>query len=613
MGVVYKAKDPEIGRLVAIKTLRSVFLGDDAAGNEALKRFRQESRSAGRLRHPNIVTIFEAGRTENGSPYIVMEFIEGQSLEQMIALRAPIAPPEALHYLAQTASAIDYAHSQSVIHRDIKPSNVIVDGDSRPHLLDFGVAKLSDTSLTPAGTVVGTPSYMSPEQIRGETLDGATDLFALGVMAFELFTGHRPFPGKDFTTVVHNIIHNEPLTFEDVGIELPNELAQVLRKGLAKAKAERYSSALEFVDSMASVFGIVVDGAGIVGGFRADEDIDSGTENEVVQTMLRAPEAAGVSAERVASEPVSPPPPRSSGGAPGVADIKTSFGGAAPSEGYVNGSDRSVEPAMTPEAPGGAVGLGAPDPRQVAIQRRNSKPVSPKSLLAVLGVSSIVIALVLFSGLGDQRAEEDLAENEFVESSDFDRTLPGDTPENEEPIPSADVEPPATVLAERDRVVSKETAAITEPVAPPVDLAHLDERSLAQLSDAQLQYVLASSASLEDDLVRKAIGEAKGRGDRSFTLLLVSMLAGPNPLIKVDALKALSIPPHSEQLETRQALHAVLQDEDFLVRGFAAKVLGQIGDQESVAALSARRNVENNSTVLKILDNSIKTLQQQAQ
>src|SRR5262249_10656660 len=142
MGVVYKAKDPEIGRLVAIKTLKSVFMGDDAAGNEALQRFRQESRSAGKLHHPNIVTIFEAGRTDNGSPHVVMEYIEGKSLEAILAEAGPLEPLAVLHYLAQIASAIDYAHSQSVIHRDIKPSNIIIDAHHRPYLLDFGVAKL---------------------------------------------------------------------------------------------------------------------------------------------------------------------------------------------------------------------------------------------------------------------------------------------------------------------------------------------------------------------------------------------------------------------------------------------------------------------------------------
>ncbi|HQH26518.1 MAG TPA: serine/threonine-protein kinase, partial [Oligoflexia bacterium] len=158
MGVVYKGRDPEIGRLVAIKTLKSMFMGNDPAGNEALQRFRQEARSAGRLHHPNIVTIFEAGRTDNGSPYIAMEYIEGTSLEARIAEQGPLDPLAALHYLAQIASAIDYAHMQNVIHRDIKPSNVLIDGAQRSHLLDFGVAKMSDTSLTPAGTVVGTPS-----------------------------------------------------------------------------------------------------------------------------------------------------------------------------------------------------------------------------------------------------------------------------------------------------------------------------------------------------------------------------------------------------------------------------------------------------------------------
>ncbi|MCB0323405.1 MAG: serine/threonine protein kinase, partial [Bdellovibrionales bacterium] len=263
MGVVYKGRDPEIGRLVAIKTLKSVFMGDDPAGAEALQRFRLESRSAGKLHHPNIVTIFEAGRTESGSPYIVMEFIDGSSLESMIAQSGPLEPLGVLHYLSQIAGAIDYAHSQNVIHRDIKPSNILIDEHHRPHLLDFGVAKLSDTSLTPAGTVVGTPSYMSPEQIRGAKLDGRTDLFSLAVVAFEAFTGVRPFPGSDFTTVVSNIIHKEPLSFREVGAELPQELEAALRRGLAKDREDRLPQAVAFVESLAAVFGVELDPTGL--------------------------------------------------------------------------------------------------------------------------------------------------------------------------------------------------------------------------------------------------------------------------------------------------------------------------------------------------------------
>lgn len=268
MGVVYKGRDPEIGRLVAIKTLKSVFLGDDELGNEALQRFRQESRSAGKLNHNNIVGIYEAGKTVDGSPYIVMEYKEGPSLEKLIAEKGQIEPLEVLHYLAQLADAIDYAHSQQVIHRDIKPSNLIVDQSHVVHLLDFGVAKLTDTSLTPAGTVVGTPSYMSPEQIRGEKLDGRTDVFSIAVMAYEMFTGVRPFPGNDFTTVVSNIVHKDPLSFKELGVTLPSDLEKVLAKGLAKDREQRYASNRSFVADIARVLGVGVNQHGLSGGLQ---------------------------------------------------------------------------------------------------------------------------------------------------------------------------------------------------------------------------------------------------------------------------------------------------------------------------------------------------------
>ncbi|MCC6933623.1 MAG: protein kinase [Deltaproteobacteria bacterium] len=268
MGVVYKARDPEIGRIVAIKTLRTLFLSDDEQGREALQRFRQESRSAGSLQHPNIITIYEAGKTSNGSPYIVMSFIDGKSLETMLKEECPIEPFAVMHYLAQVASALDYAHALNVIHRDVKPSNILINDQNRPFLVDFGVAKLSDSSLTPAGTVVGTPSYMPPEQIRGEKITGAADLFSLAVLAYECLCGTRPFAGNDFSTVVRNILQREPLRFEEINCKLPVELEAVFAKALAKEANERYLTATEFVMAMAKVLDIAVDPGGVLGGYR---------------------------------------------------------------------------------------------------------------------------------------------------------------------------------------------------------------------------------------------------------------------------------------------------------------------------------------------------------
>ncbi len=266
MGLVYKAEDPEIGRVVALKTLKSVYLGDDALGNEALLRFKQESRSAGQLQHPNIVRIFEAGKSDDGSPFIAMELIEGKSLELLVHERGKLHVAETLHYMAQIADAIDYAHGKSIIHRDIKPSNVLIGSRHQPYLLDFGVAKLSDTSLTPVGTIVGTPSYMSPEQIRGEPLDGRTDVFSLAVLVYEALSGKRPFPGQEFTTVVGNIIQKEPLPFTAVELKLPAAFEAVLLKGLAKKKEERFANSLELIVALGETISLVLDGRGLVGG-----------------------------------------------------------------------------------------------------------------------------------------------------------------------------------------------------------------------------------------------------------------------------------------------------------------------------------------------------------
>lgn len=290
MGIIYKARDPEIGRLVAIKTMRNLPVDGDQCDYSMLERFSVEAKSAGRLRHRNIVTVFEIGKTDDGVQFIVMDYIEGDSLDTILNKVGWIEPLEAIHYLAQIATAIDYAHANDVYHRDIKPSNIIIDKLYCPHLLDFGVAKISDTSITPVGTVVGTPSYMSPEQIRGSDEGGGTDIFALAVMSFEMFTGSRPFSGKDFVSVVANIIHGDPMKFSEIDVELPPKLEKVLCKGFAKQKADRYVTASEFVLDVAYTFGITIDANGIAGGFSSGMKVSDITlfanESAKIKTTL---------------------------------------------------------------------------------------------------------------------------------------------------------------------------------------------------------------------------------------------------------------------------------------------------------------------------------------
>ena len=246
-GVVYKAKDPTIGRIVAIKTLKGSLLGEDTPDNEELQRFKRECQIAGSLKHPNIVTIFDAGWTNTGVPYLVMEYIEGKRLDEILEEKGVVPFEEAIEYLEPIASAIDYAHKRGVIHRDIKPANVIIDNDNHINLLDFGVAKLCDTSITPTGFILGTPSYMAPELIRGDKIDNKTDIYALAVVAYELVTGSEPFSGENLISLSTNIVNKQPKTFEEIECPLSTSIEAVLMKGLAKKKDERFETAGAFI------------------------------------------------------------------------------------------------------------------------------------------------------------------------------------------------------------------------------------------------------------------------------------------------------------------------------------------------------------------------------
>ncbi len=195
MGVVYRARDPRIDRTVAIKTVSLLGLEPDAE-QEYRERFVVEARAAGRLSHPRIVTIFDVAEDPYTlTPYIVMEYVSGRSLEEVLCTENGILPLDtALQVTQELAEALDYAHAQGIVHRDVKPSNIIVAEDGHPKIADFGIAKLNAPDLPQTGRTLGTPAYMSPEQLRGDPVDGRSDLFSLGVILYQLLTRHRPFP-----------------------------------------------------------------------------------------------------------------------------------------------------------------------------------------------------------------------------------------------------------------------------------------------------------------------------------------------------------------------------------------------------------------------------------
>src|SRR5947209_505009 len=230
MGVVYKAVDPNIGRPVALKTMRVDLHGADMS--DMLRRFQNEARSAGLLNHPNIVTIYDAGEHE-GVFYIAMEYIPGQTLAQLLAQMHVLSAEQLVNIGAQICAGLEYAHSKKVVHRDIKPPNIMIAPDGTVKIMDFGIAK-AGASLTHTGEVLGTPNYMSPEQVKGKELDGRTDLFSLGVILYEMATGERPFNGQNVTTIIYKIIHEVPPAPRELDVTVHPGLSAIIAKCLAK-------------------------------------------------------------------------------------------------------------------------------------------------------------------------------------------------------------------------------------------------------------------------------------------------------------------------------------------------------------------------------------------
>jgi serine/threonine protein kinase len=248
-GTVYKAKDKLLGRLVAVKTIRLDGIAAQGASlNELLDRFQREARVSAQLKHPNIVTIYDIGEV-NGLSYLAMEFIDGVGLDKIISSAGRLPVARAASIAAQIADALDYAHKNQVVHRDIKPANVMIEAGDRVKVTDFGIAKTLDSAdhLTVTGSLLGTPSYMSPEQARGMAIDGRTDLFALGCILYEMLAGTRAFRGDSITGLIFKIITEEPQPLQELDATLPEGLLAVVSKGLSKAPETRYQTGQEMV------------------------------------------------------------------------------------------------------------------------------------------------------------------------------------------------------------------------------------------------------------------------------------------------------------------------------------------------------------------------------
>jgi eukaryotic-like serine/threonine-protein kinase len=248
MGTVYKAHDPLLDRLVAIKTVNLNLPKEDLAEYEA--RFYQEAKAAGGLSHPNIVVIYDIGKTDRLA-YMAMEYLEGRELRSILSERGCLSPDEAVNIAAQVADGLTYAHGRGVIHRDIKPTNIMLNRDGIAKITDFGIARMRSSELkTMTGMILGSPRYMSPEQVAGKRADQRSDIFSLGVVLYEMLTGQAPFQADTVHGVMYQTMNATAPAPSTVKAGLPKILDYIVAKALAKVPEARYQSARELADDL---------------------------------------------------------------------------------------------------------------------------------------------------------------------------------------------------------------------------------------------------------------------------------------------------------------------------------------------------------------------------
>jgi TonB family protein len=413
MGAVYRAFDPLIKRPLAIKTVRLDIPRQSPQYRGFIERFQHEAEISGTLSHPGIVTLFDLGE-DNGFPFFAMEFVDGRTIAEVLAEGERFKPEKVIGLVSQVASALDYAHSRGVVHRDIKPANLMLYDGDKVKVTDFGIAKLQDADITHSGALLGTPSYMSPEQAMGDKLDGRSDIFSLGVVAFEMLSGRQPFPGPNVTSILYKLVHTDPVEPPDLELLglVPEKWREVFQKVLAKKPEERYQTASAFVQDLEYCLGSWFTGLGeetVTLHVKAPSPSEAVSADVVTatiprlpalapparsagspalarqadeKTMVRAPCASpGVEAEPPAATLVLSPPPVAPGEPPPTLVSSAEITAISPPEAAQAAPPAPAEPR--PETP------PAFAPARPTLRRQPGLPLS-----LVLGGGAAVVALL---------------------------------------------------------------------------------------------------------------------------------------------------------------------------------------------------------------------------
>ena len=314
MAEVHLGRDTRLGRVVAIKLLR-VDLARDPIFQA---RFRREAQSAASLNHPAIVAVYDTGEEQlvdaAGSlialPYIVMEYVEGRTLRELLRDGRPLDLGQALELTSGVLSALEYSHRAGIVHRDIKPANVFLLKDGRVKVGDFGIARLESSNLTQAGSVLGTPAYMSPEQFMGQTIDGRSDLFSAGVILYQFLTGEKPFTGQ-LTTIMHKVLKEEPIAPSELNVQVPPGFDSLMKKALAKRPDERFQTAQAFIAALQATAtgGAQVDSDATLIGAGGDAEATLMPGSPEATRVKPAPAAKPVAVDYTPAASVPPPAP----------------------------------------------------------------------------------------------------------------------------------------------------------------------------------------------------------------------------------------------------------------------------------------------------------------